>query len=135
MAVKPEEAKASVVEKAIAHVRERLSGSHTTEVECFVRAYYAEAAPEDLGELDLYGAGLSQWQLLQRHLPGEVKAHAYRPSLRSTAGSPPTPWSRSLPTTCPSSSTRWPWPLPAEGARSISSSIPASGSGATVRGD
>jgi glutamate dehydrogenase len=80
VAVKPEEAKAALVEQTVAHVRERLPAPQAGEVERFVRAYYADAAPEDLGELDLYGAALAQWQLLQRRRPGELKVHAYTPS-------------------------------------------------------
>jgi glutamate dehydrogenase len=81
VAVKPEEAKAALVEKAIAHVRERLGGPQASDVEGFVRAYYADAAPEDLGELDLYGAALAHWHLLQRRRPGELKVHACTPTL------------------------------------------------------
>ncbi|HYT51773.1 MAG TPA: NAD-glutamate dehydrogenase [Gaiellaceae bacterium] len=81
MAVKPEEAKAALVEKAIAHVRERLPGPQASDVERFVRSYYADAAPEDLGELDLYGAALAHWHCLKRRRPGEVKVHAYTPTL------------------------------------------------------
>ena len=81
MAVKPEEAKAALVEKAIAHVRERLPGQQASEVERFVRAYYADAALEDLSELDLYGAALAHWHFLQRRRPGEVKVYAYTPTL------------------------------------------------------
>ncbi|HEV8685680.1 MAG TPA: NAD-glutamate dehydrogenase [Gaiellaceae bacterium] len=81
MAVKPEEAKAALVERAVAHVRERLSEPQANDVERFVRAYYAEAPPEDLGALDLYGAALSHWHLLQRRRPGESKVHVYTPDL------------------------------------------------------
>ena len=81
MAVKPQEAKVALVEKAIAHVRERLPETQASDVESFLRAYYADAAPEDLGELDLYGAALAHWHLLQRRRPGERKLHAYTPSL------------------------------------------------------
>jgi glutamate dehydrogenase len=81
MAVKPEEAKAALVEKAIAHVRERLPEQQASEVERFVRAYYADAALEDLSELDLYGAALAHWHFLQRRRPGEVKVYAYTPTL------------------------------------------------------
>jgi len=81
MALKPGETKATLVEKAVAHVRERLPGPQTDVVERFVRAYYADAAPEDLGELDLYGAALAHWHLLHRRRPGELKVHAYTPTL------------------------------------------------------
>jgi glutamate dehydrogenase len=80
MAVKPEEAKAALVDKAVDQVRERLPESQADQVERFVRDYFADAAPEDLGELDLYGAALAHWHLLQRRHPGELKVHAYTPS-------------------------------------------------------
>jgi glutamate dehydrogenase len=79
--VRPEEAKAALVEKAVAHVRERLPEQQADDVERFVRSYYADAAPEDLGELDLYGAALAHWHLLQRRRPGELKLRAYTPTL------------------------------------------------------
>jgi glutamate dehydrogenase len=81
MALKPAKVKATLVEKAIAHVRERLPGPHTGDVERFVRAYYADAAPEDVSELDLYGAALAHWHLLHRRRPGELKIRAYTPTL------------------------------------------------------
>jgi len=81
MTVKPEEAKTALVEKAIAHVRDRLPAPEAENVERFVRAYYAGAAPEDLAEFDLYGAALAHWHLLQRRRPGQPKVHAYTPSL------------------------------------------------------
>src|SRR5437868_4302287 len=81
MSSMPEEAKAALVEKAVAQVRERLSEPQATEVERFVRAYYAETALEDLAELDLYGAALSHWHLLQRRRPGEAKVHVYTPQV------------------------------------------------------
>jgi glutamate dehydrogenase len=81
MSIKPEEAKAALVEKAIAQVRERVSEPQATEVEQFVRAYYADTALEDLGELDLYGAALSHWHLAQRRRPGETKVHVYTPQV------------------------------------------------------
>jgi glutamate dehydrogenase len=79
--VKPEEAKTVLVEKAVAHVRERLPAPEANDVERFVRAYYAGAAPEDLAEFDLYGAALAHWHFLQRRRPGKPKVHAYTPSL------------------------------------------------------
>ena len=53
MTVKPEEAKTALVEKAIAQVRDRLPGTEADEVERFVRAYYAGAAPEELAPRDV----------------------------------------------------------------------------------
>jgi glutamate dehydrogenase len=81
MTVKPEEVKAALVEKAVAHVRDRLHGSEAEQVERFVRAYYEDAAPEDVVEFDLYGAAVAHWHLLQRRPGGATKVHAYTPSL------------------------------------------------------
>jgi glutamate dehydrogenase len=81
MAVKPGDAKIALVESAVAHVRERLPEPRCSEIADFVRAYYAEAAPEDLAGLDLYGAALSHWHLLERRQPGEDKVRVYTPRL------------------------------------------------------
>src|SRR5262249_10341552 len=51
------------------------------DVEQFVRMYYADAAPEDLAEFDLYGAALAHWHLMQRRSPGVPKVHVYTPNL------------------------------------------------------
>jgi glutamate dehydrogenase len=81
MAVSPEGTKAALVEQAVAQAHERLPEAQATEIAQFIRAYYAGAAPEDLAELDLYGAALAHWHLLQLRRPGEVKVHVYTPSL------------------------------------------------------
>jgi glutamate dehydrogenase len=81
MTVKPQDAKEALVEKAIGHVRDRLPGPEANDVERFARAYYGDAAPEDLGEFDLYGAALAHWHFLQRRRPGELKVHVYTPKL------------------------------------------------------
>jgi glutamate dehydrogenase len=81
MTVKPEEAKTALVEKAIADIRDRLPEAEATDVERFARAYYADAAPEDVAEFDLYGAALAHWHFLHRRRPGELKVHAYAPNL------------------------------------------------------
>jgi glutamate dehydrogenase len=79
--VKPEELKSALVEKAVAQVRDRVHGPEAAQVERFVRAYYADAAAEDVAEFDLYGAALAHWHLLQRRRPGEPKVHVYTPRL------------------------------------------------------
>ena len=81
MAVEPEETKAKLVDRAVAHVHERLASPMADQVVEFVRAYYADAAAEDLGALDLYGAALAHWHLLQRRRPGEAKVHVYTPRI------------------------------------------------------
>jgi hypothetical protein len=50
----------------------------------FVRAYYANVAPEDLvdrNEADLAGAALAHWSLARVRRPGEPKLRVYTPSL------------------------------------------------------
>ncbi|HKP17746.1 MAG TPA: NAD-glutamate dehydrogenase [Gaiellaceae bacterium] len=74
------EAKATLIEEAVAQVEARLPAAEAPAAEAFLRQYYADAAPEDLAELDLYGAALAHWQLAQRRRPGEPKIHAYTPS-------------------------------------------------------
>jgi glutamate dehydrogenase len=83
MTVSPKEVKAALVEKAAAQVRERLTAPQATEIEAFVRTYGADAAPEDLAHLDLYGAALAHWQLLQRRRPGEARVHVYTPRVEA----------------------------------------------------
>jgi glutamate dehydrogenase len=80
MTVKPDELKSALVEKAVGLVRERVDGAQAPILETFVRTYYADAAPEDLEGLDLYGAALAHWHMLQRRTPGDVKLHAYTPT-------------------------------------------------------
>jgi len=80
MTVKPDELKSALVEKAVAQVRERVDGAQAPILETFVHMYYSDAAPEDLDGLDLYGAALAHWHLLQRRTPGDVKLHAYTPT-------------------------------------------------------
>jgi glutamate dehydrogenase len=77
--VKPEEVKAALVEKAVAQVRDRLHRPDADHVERFVRAYYADAAAEDVAEFDLYGAALAHWQLLQKRRRGVPNVHVYTP--------------------------------------------------------
>ena len=81
MTVEPDEVKAALVEKAVALVGERLHRPEANHVEGFVRTYYADAAPEDVTEFDLYGAALAHWHFLQRRRPGELKVHVYTPNL------------------------------------------------------
>ena len=80
MAVKPEEAKAALVEQAIAYVRAAARAQRATSSDSSVRTTPTRA-PGILGELDLYAAALAHWNFLKRRLPGEVKVHVYTPTL------------------------------------------------------
>ena len=80
----PAETKAALLESAVARVRERLEGDQADDVERFVRAYYANAAPDDLAgrtDLDLYGAAMAHWRLARLRRPGELKVHVYNPNV------------------------------------------------------
>ena len=80
----PAETKAALLESAVARVRERLEGDQADDVERFVRAYYANAAPDDLAgrtDLDLYGAAMAHWRLARLRRPGELKVNVYNPNV------------------------------------------------------
>ena len=81
MAVKPGAAKDALVDAAIAHVRERVALPQVDDVARFVSLFYAQAPADDLRGLDLYGAALAEWHLLQRRLPGQTKVRVYTPRL------------------------------------------------------
>ena len=84
MTTSPAETKAALLESAVARVRERLEGDEADDVERFVRAYYANAAPDDLvgrNDLDVYGAAMAHWRLARLRRPGELKVHVYNPNV------------------------------------------------------
>ncbi|MDP9286269.1 MAG: NAD-glutamate dehydrogenase [Actinomycetota bacterium] len=81
MTVKSVDAKVALVDKAVDHVRAKAPQTEAPQIEAFVRRYFAGAALEDLSELDLYGAALSHWQLLQRRKAGETKVRIYTPAI------------------------------------------------------
>ena len=84
MTTSPAETKAALLESAVARVRERLQGDEADDVERFVRAYYANAAPDDLvgrNDLDVYGAAIAHWRLARVRRPGELKVHVYNPDV------------------------------------------------------
>ena len=75
-----------------------------------VRAYYRHVAPEDVSERspeDLFGAVASHRELASSRPQGTVAVRVVTPTM-ADSGWPPRDarWSRSSPTTCPSSSTR-----------------------------
>ncbi|HWB56906.1 MAG TPA: NAD-glutamate dehydrogenase [Gaiellaceae bacterium] len=82
--MKPEEAKAALIEKAVEHARGRLSPEQTARLEVFIRLYYGAVAADDLLERDasdLYGAALAHLNLAARRTPGLAKVHVYTPQL------------------------------------------------------
>ena len=81
MAVNTHDARTVLVKKALEQVRARLEPPQASEVEEFVRQFYSEAAADDLEGLDLYGAALAHWKLVQRRRPGEAKVKVYDPQI------------------------------------------------------
>ena len=73
-----------MVESLCETVPERVDPDHAEQVEEFVRQYYRWVPPEDLagrGNLDLYGAALSHWNLARRRRPGQPRVRVYNPSV------------------------------------------------------
>jgi glutamate dehydrogenase len=80
--MRPDEAKAQVLEAVVARVRERSDEWEADQRERFVRHYYEHVAPEDVvarNPVDLYGAALAHWSLMRERMPGEIKVHVYSP--------------------------------------------------------
>ena len=83
MAVKPADSEAELIDAICARVRERLPSADVSLCQSFVRQYYHWVPAEDLAErdpVDLYGAAVAHWNLLQHRAPGEMKIHVYNPS-------------------------------------------------------
>jgi glutamate dehydrogenase len=89
MTVKAEDAKAALVDEAVERVRATAPTEEAPQLEAFLRRYFADAALEDLGELDLYGAALSHWQLLQQRRPGETKVRVHTPTMEEDGRASP----------------------------------------------
>lgn len=84
MSLKPDEAKAALIEKAVEHARAKLPPEEAARLEAFVRLSYGGAAPEDLldrSAADLYGAALAHLHFGARRAPGEAKVRVYTPQL------------------------------------------------------
>lgn len=71
-----------MIEKVVAYAKEQLSDEKVTLVTKFIRLFYAPMALEDIQERsipDLYGAVISQWELMLQRKPSEVKIHVFNP--------------------------------------------------------
>ena len=107
--------KDELLDRVVARVREQLAEDQAPQVEEFARQYYAWITAEDLADrspIDLYGAAVGHWTFARQRTPGEPKSAFTTRSSTSTAGSPPTPLSRSSRTTCRSWWTRPGWDKP-----------------------
>jgi glutamate dehydrogenase len=82
MAVKAAEVEAELIDAICERVRDRLPDEQAPICESFVRQYYHWVPATDLAErspLDLYGAAVAHWNLLQQRAPGEAKVRVYNP--------------------------------------------------------
>jgi hypothetical protein len=77
--------KANLIDAIVALVREKIPKPAASQVESFVRHYYARVAPEDLVEgdvADLYGAAIAHWNLFRKRAPGTHTTRIYNPNLQ-----------------------------------------------------
>jgi glutamate dehydrogenase len=82
--VKPDEAKAALIDKTVEHAHAKLPPEQAARLEALIRIYYGAGAPEDLlqrNASDLYGAALSHLNFAARRAPGEAKVRVYTPQL------------------------------------------------------
>ena len=82
--MKPDEAKAALIDKTVEHARAKLPPEQAARLEALIRIYYGAVAPEDLLQRhasDLYGAALAQLNFAARREPGEAKVRVYTPQL------------------------------------------------------
>jgi glutamate dehydrogenase len=82
MSLKPEDAKAELIERVAALAHERLPAHQAGSVAAFIGTYFAEVSPDDvLGPdvLDLYGAAVAHWNLAEGRLPGTARVRVYTP--------------------------------------------------------
>lgn len=72
----------SQVSKVLAHAYKQLPEDQATRVARFIRFFYAHMSVEDIQDrniTDLYGAALSQWELMHHRHPGELKLLVFNP--------------------------------------------------------
>src|SRR5689334_3721268 len=84
MTQRAEQFKAELIDRVAGQAVSRLGRERGTPVEGFVRAFYANVAPDDLrGEPvdDLFGAALSLWSVGLQRPPGAAKVRVYNPRL------------------------------------------------------
>ena len=83
--VRADKKKANLIDAIVALVREKIPKPAISQVESFVRQYYARVAPEDLVEgdvADLYGAAIAHWNLFRKRAPGTHTIRIYNPNLQ-----------------------------------------------------
>src|SRR5262247_4281240 len=85
MLARAEQVKTERLDEVLALVREKLPPESRGPVEAFVRAYYRQVDPEDLGErapADLYGAALSHWNFARRREPATARVRVFNPAVQ-----------------------------------------------------
>ena len=78
MSLKPDEAKAGLIERTVEHARAKLPPEQAARLEAFLRIYYGAVAADDLLERsvdDLYGAALAHLNFGARRASGGVRYH------------------------------------------------------------
>ena len=84
MSLKPDEAKAGLIERTVEHARAKLPPEQAARLEAFIRIYYGAVAADDLLErsvVDLYGAALAHFNFGAKRASGESKVRVYTPQL------------------------------------------------------
>src|SRR5438270_2236513 len=79
-----QDSKSESIELVLAQVRDRVPQGKAEQIAAFAREYYRWVAPEDLSgrsPLDLYGAVMAHWNLIQHRTPQECKVHVYTPQV------------------------------------------------------
>jgi len=92
MSLKPDEAKAGLIERTVEHAHAKLPPEQAARLEAFIRIYYRAVAAEDLLErsvVDLYGAALAHLNFGAKRAPGESKVRVYTPQLEEHGWSSP----------------------------------------------
>jgi glutamate dehydrogenase len=82
MTVSTAHVEAELIDGVCSRVRQRLPGEQASPCESFVRQYYHRVPAEDLAArdpLDLYGAAVAHWNLVQQRLPGRAKVRVDNP--------------------------------------------------------
>ncbi len=76
--------KSELIEGVLALVRQKVGSEQVAAAVDFVARYFSQVDPEDLAErsiADLYGAALSHWHFMQRHVSGTARLRVYNPTL------------------------------------------------------
>jgi glutamate dehydrogenase len=75
--------KDELLDKVVERVREQLPEDQASQVEEFVRQYYAWIPAEDLAErspIDVYGAAVTHWSFARQRTPGTTRVRVYNPN-------------------------------------------------------